>query len=457
MNERRPPAVESLLQKAGPLMAVFGRPLTTEALRTEMQTLREQFRAEGEAILPTEEQIVAQAEKRLQAWAAPSLQPVINASGVLLHTNLGRAPLSRATLQAMQIASQGYTNLEFDLQTGKRGSRLHHAESVLQRLTGSEAAVVVNNCAAAVLLALAALAKGKQALIARSQLVEIGGGFRIPEVMKQSGVKLLEVGTTNKVRLRDYAQAIEEAASATGKNPPPVILLSVHASNFKISGFTEEPSLAEMARLAQEQGLLLMQDLGSGALLDSARYGLEHEPTAQEALAAGADLVIFSGDKLLGGPQAGIILGKSALLDKIKSHPLARALRADKTRLAGLNATLLHYLKDEAEREIPLWRMISQSPQTLQARAKTWKNALGQGEVLPALSTVGGGSLPGQNLPTWAWSIKPRSAAKMLTRLRQQTPPVIARIEDGRIWCDPRSVLPEEEPALLKALSLTLQ
>jgi len=443
MNERHPPAVETLLKQAGALIETFGRPLTTEALRSALQEYRLQLRAGKEPI--ADPQLLAQAAQQLQAWTQPSLQPVINATGVILHTNLGRAPLSRAALQAMQAASQGYANLEFDLESGKRGSRLIHAEKLLQKLTGAEAALVVNNCAAAALLALSALAKGHYALIARSQLVEIGGGFRVPDVMKQSGAKLFEIGATNKVRLSDYAEALQTIAQKSTQNPPPALLLRVHTSNFKIIGFTEEPSLSEITQFAHQHQLIVMEDLGSGTLLDTAAYGLEHEPTAQEALAAGVDVLFFSGDKLLGGPQAGILLGRHSLLEKIKKHPLARALRADKTRLAALNATLLHYLKNEAEREIPIWRMMAEAPESLRRRALAWQSRAGQGEVLAAHSTIGGGSLPGQSLPTWVWSLNPPSAEKFLARLRQQTPPVIARIENDRVLLDPRTVLPEQD------------
>jgi len=306
-------------------------------------------RARDEALagldLPSNDSLLARVDSLLAEWTRPSLQTVINASGVILHTNLGRAPLSRAAIHAMQSVALGYSNLEFDLSSGKRGSRAVHAESLLQKLTGAESALAVNNNAAAVLLILSALAKGKRVVISRTQLVEIGGSFRVPDVMKQSGAKLAEIGATNKVRLRDYEEAIREGAAL------PAVVMRAHRSNFKIVGFTEEPELRKIADLAHKHDLPLVDDLGSGALLDTARYGLGHEPTVQESLAAGADIVCFSGDKLLGGPQAGIIVGKKELLDRIKKHPLARAVRADKLCLAALSATLLHYLKDEAERE----------------------------------------------------------------------------------------------------------
>ncbi len=444
-SPRALPAIDALLRESEDLAARFGRPLALRALREVVDEIREKILAGAAA--PSKQEILAEAAARLAAWSKLSLEPVINATGVILHTNLGRAPLSRAAIQAMTLASAGYTNLEFNLDTGKRGSRLIHAEAILQRLTGAEAAMVVNNCASAVLLALSALAKGKNVVIARSQLVEIGGGFRMPEVMKQSGAKLLEIGTTNKIHLADYADALSLPSSAAKS-----VFLHVHRSNFKLSGFTEEPELRAIADLAHSLGLPLLDDLGSGALLDTADFGLEHEPTVQEALAAGADLVMFSGDKLLGGPQAGIILGRKALLEKIKKHPLARALRADKSCLAGLDATLLHYLKDEAVREIPIWQMMAQTPQRLKLRAEDWQQRLGFGQVIPSESTVGGGSLPGQVLPTWALSLSAKSPDSFLKKLRQQSPPIDARAEAGRLLLDPRTVLEGQSEALIGAL-----
>jgi L-seryl-tRNA(Ser) seleniumtransferase len=362
---------------------------------------------------------------------------------VVLHTNLGRAPLSAAALRAAWEAAQGYATLEYDLAKGQRGSRLVHAEALLQRLTGAEAALVVNNNAAAVLLALTALARRRAVVIARSQLVEIGGGFRVPEVMKQSGARLLEVGATNRVHLSDYEQALEAM---------PALFLRAHRSNFRLLGFTSEPELGEIAACAHNAGLPLVDDLGSGAVLDTAKYGLGHEPMVQESLAAGADLVCFSGDKLLGGPQAGILIGRGDLVAKLKKHPLARAVRADKLCLAALSATLLHYLKDEAEREIPIWRMIAAPPEALHARALAWQQALGRGEVLRGESTVGGGSLPGETLPTWLLALEVPSAKTCLAALRANRPPVIARAQDERVMLDPRTVLPEQEGALLEAV-----
>ncbi len=443
------PSVDQLLQTptAGGWVASFGRPLTLEALRLALAQARQDFPQTD--TIPESAALLEQARQLLLDWTAPSLVPVINATGVVLHTNLGRAPLSRAAIQAMQDVAAGYSNLEYNLPAGKRGSRLVHAEALLQRLLGVEAALVVNNNAAAVLLALSALAKRRAVVISRSQLVEIGGGFRVPDVMKQSGAKLLEIGTTNRVHLADYEAALSEAS--------PALVMRAHRSNFHILGFTAEPTLAEIAALAHQHNVPLVDDLGSGALLDTARYGLGHEPTVQESLAAGADLVCFSGDKLLGGPQAGIIVGRADLVARLRKHPLARAIRADKLCLAALSATLLHYLKDEAESWIPIWRSIAAAPESLQQRAQAWAEALGQGEVIAAQSTVGGGSLPGEMLPTFVLALAVASPNRLAERLRRATPPVIARLEEDRLIFDPRTVLPEQDSLLIDMIRRQLK
>jgi L-seryl-tRNA(Ser) seleniumtransferase len=443
------PSIERSLQTqtAAELIAKYGRPLVLVALRATLDDVRTRFKAEQITTLPTMDQILSQAEILLLAWTTPTLIPVINASGVILHTNLGRAPLSDASIRAMDAVSRGYSNIEYDLEKGQRGSRLIHAESVLQNLTGGQAAVVVNNCASAVMLVLAALANKQRVVIARTQLVEIGGGFRVPDVMKQSGAKLVEVGTTNRVHLRDYEEALKE---------PAALVMHVHRSNFKLVGFTEEPELEDIVNTAHLANVPVVNDLGSGALLNTAKYGLAHEPTVQESLAAGVDLVCFSGDKLLGGPQAGIILGNGLMMAKIRKHPLARALRADKTCLAGITATLLHYMRDEAEREIPIWRMISLTLEQIRSRADTWRKQLGQGEVLQSESTVGGGSLPGETMPTYCLSLKVKSPEKFLKKLREGRPPIIARTDEDWIMIDPRTVLPGQEGALLVGLKNAL-
>jgi L-seryl-tRNA(Ser) seleniumtransferase len=452
MSELRElPSVEQLLQTrdAQNLVELYSRPSTLEAIRVTLAELRAQHTAQES--LPQWQGILSMAQAKLVIWHKPTLVPVINASGVVLHTNLGRAPLSQAALAALQAVASGYSTLEYDLDGGKRGSRLAHAEELLTRLTGAEAAMVVNNNAAAVLLVLMALARHKRVVISRTQLVEIGGGFRLPDVMSQSGAKLVEVGATNRVHLSDYEEALRE---------PAALVLHAHHSNFRIIGFTSEPELAELAGVAHRLGADMIDDLGSGALLDTARYGLGHEPTVQESLAAGVDLVCFSGDKLLGGPQAGIIIGRSELLAKLKRHPLARALRADKLCLASLSATLLHYLKGEAEKQVPVWRMIA-APQTyLRERAEQWKACLRplpiEAAVIPGLSTVGGGSLPGETLPTFLLALRVAHPDRFLAQLRKATPPVIARVEADRVVLDPRTVLPEQDELLYNILRETL-
>lgn len=451
------PSIDFLLQDPSTieLINVYGRSLTVEALRKVLAGYRQQMLSVPKAEAPRSEKksgydqlsFFADVSEQLEIWLKPSLVPVVNATGVILHTNLGRAPLSQDAILAVQQASTGYTNLEYDLERGTRGSRLVHAESLLKCLTGAEAALVVNNNAAALLLILTALARRRRVVISRSQLVEIGGGFRIPEVMLQSGAKLVEVGTTNRVYLHDYEEALQK---------PAVLILRAHQSNFRMIGFTTEPSLSELVAAAHDHQIYLIDDLGSGVLLDTARYGLTHEPTVQESLAAGADLICFSGDKLLGGPQAGIILGKEILLSKLKKHPLSRALRPDKLCLAALSATLQHYLKDEAEVKIPIWRMISMPVDQIRSRAECWAAGLGVGEVVPALSTVGGGSLPEETLPTFVLALKVPQPNRFVGRLRSISPPIIARVEGERVIFDPRTVLVEEEGVLLAGVRTVL-
>jgi len=443
------PSIDQLLQDPIVIswLTEYGHPLTLEALRLSMDAVRGNYKISQH--IPDVAELLQQANGLLQDWASPSLQPVINATGVILHTNLGRAPLSASAIQALEAVSAGYSNLEYDLPGGKRGSRLVHAESLLTHLTHAEAALVVNNNAAAVLLVLSALAKRRAVVISRTQLVEIGGGFRIPDVMQQSGARLYEVGTTNRVHLSDYQAALADAS--------PALIMHAHRSNFRLTGFTSEPSLSELAEVAHQAAIPLVDDLGSGALLDTAHFGLGHEPMVSESLASGTDLVCFSGDKLLGGPQAGIIIGKADLISKLKRHPLARAIRADKLCLAALSATLLHYLKDEAINKVPIWRMIAAPADVLHQRAIHWSESLGIGEVIPSRSTVGGGSLPDETLPTFVLAISIRSPNRMLERLRRCQPPVIARLEEDRVIFDPRTVLLEQENDLLNAIYTALE
>jgi len=442
----RLPSVDKLLgyPEAQMLVTSFGHALTVDALRETLDDARSAIRAGGDA--PEAEALVEAAGCKLRAWTTPRPHPVINATGVIIHTNLGRAPLSTKANEAMWSVSQGYSDLEYDLASGERGHRMAAVEDLLCRVTGAESALVVNNNAGAVLLALIAHCAGREVIISRGQLVEIGGGFRIPEVLMQSGAKLVEVGTTNRTHRRDYEAALSDNTAA---------ILRAHSSNFRVMGFTAEVSIAEMVEIGQSRGVPVIDDLGSGALLDTAAYGLMHEPMPQESLAAGAALVCFSGDKLLGGPQAGIIIGQQRYVEPLKKHPLARALRADKLCLAALSATLTHYLKREAEREVPVWRMISMPPDEIAKRAKQWARKLKQAgivaEVIEGCSTVGGGSLPGETLPTWLVAIESDSPDELAARLRRNDPPVIARIEDGHLVLDPRTVAEGEEKTLLSA------
>lgn len=443
------PSIERLLQdpRAASLLSEFGRPLTLDAMRSILTSIRQD--AKADAAIPEVDEIFTRVTDWLYAVIQPTLQPVINASGVILHTNLGRAPLSNAAAMAARQAGTDYSSLEYDLAAGKRGSREVHAEDLLIRLTGAEAAMVVNNNAAAVLLALSALAKRRSVVISRTQLVEIGGGFRVPEVMKQSGARLVEVGTTNRVHLSDYLSALEEAS--------PALVLHAHSSNFRLIGFTSEPALKDVIDAAHEHGVVFLDDLGSGALLETADFDLAHEPTIQESLAAGADLVCFSGDKLLGGPQAGILVGRKEILQKLKKHPLARAVRADKLCLAALSQTLLHYLKDEAVVNIPVWQMIAASPDQIRDRAQRWMEELGCGSLKAGKSTVGGGSLPEETLPTTLLALDGFQPNQLLARLRSGTPPVIARVEENCVVFDPRTVLPGQDEALLNAIRKSTQ
>ncbi len=446
---RRLPSLDALLQEPGleEVIRVFGRITVRDSARIALERARAAIR-HGESA-PDIPWLTATITEVLQATVAPTLKPAINATGVIIHTNLGRAPLSQAARQAMEAVALGYSNLEFQLDAGRRGSRYIHAEQLLCRLTGAEAALVVNNNAAAVTLVLRTVAAGKEVIISRGELPEIGGGFRIPEILQQSGATLVEVGTTNRTRLSDYAQAI---------SPETAALLKVHCSNFRVVGFTAAVDIAELAELAARQNppLTVVNDLGSGTLLDTRPFGLAYEPTVQDSVAAGADLTTFSGDKLLGGPQAGIIVGKRAWIERLRRQPLTRALRVDKTTLAALQATLLAYVRGTATEEIPVWQMISTPPQTLAARAEAWRTKLAAAGVECALrpgeSAVGGGSLPGETLPTTLLAIPVPHPDTLAKRLRTGPTAVIPRIEEDQLLFDPRTVLPAQDSMLVQAV-----
>jgi L-seryl-tRNA(Ser) seleniumtransferase len=448
---RQLPSVDRLLQSPAvqSLVAEHGHDETVDAIRAVLDDARQHIL---DGATPSSLESLAEAvQTHFRAQRQGRLQPVINAAGVIIHTNLGRAPLSQATLQAMMAISGGYSNLEFDLGAGARGGRGASVQRLLVRLTGAEAALAVNNNASAVLLVLTALVAGRGVVISRGQLVEIGGGFRVPDVMRQSGARLVEVGTTNRTHLRDYGQALEEHDDIGA-------LLRAHRSNFQLVGFVTEPTLAEMADLAHANELVVIDDLGSGALLDTAAYGLDHEPMVQESVAAGADIVCFSGDKLLGGPQAGLIVGRADLVDRVRRHPWARAVRMDKVALAGLVATLEHYAKAEGPDQVPVWQMISRPAAEIKRQSQRWARRLRRtglvAEVTEGRSAVGGGSLPGGTLPTWWVALAVPSPDDLAARLRLGEPPVIARIEDNRLLLDPRTVLPGQEQMLLAAIEM---
>jgi L-seryl-tRNA(Ser) seleniumtransferase len=452
MQFRNLPSVDAVLSDPdlAEFLAHYRREWLVDLARQRLDQARQAIRRGGDA--PSAAAVAASVRLDVSAMVLPSPHRVINATGVIIHTNLGRAPLSKAASDAAVMAAQGYSDLELDVTTGRRGSRQAHLQSLVRALTGAEAALVVNNNAAAVLLGLSALANRKEVIVSRGEAVEIGGGFRIPDVLKQSGAILVDVGTTNRTYVRDYEDAITGDTGA---------FIKAHASNFRVEGFTASVGPEELVELGRRRGIPVLHDVGSGCLLRSEKYGLAHEPTPQESVAAGVGLTFFSGDKLLGGPQAGIIVGEKSLVQQLERHPLARAIRIDKLSLASLTATLVHYLKQEAEREIPIWRMISAPPEAVKQRARFWQITLeAPAAVRPTRSAIGGGSLPGETLPSWALAVScagiEGGAEEVMRRLRSGDPPVIARIEDDQVLLDPRTVPPEEDGALLKGLALAL-
>ena len=448
---RRLPGVDTVIsdERIARLLARYPHDLLVNLVREQLEKARELISSGNQS--PSLDDIVQSVSTQLDKLENPILRPVINATGIVIHTNLGRAPLSKETITAMDTVSRDYSNLEFDLPTGRRGSRYVHIEDLLCRLSGAEAGMIVNNNASAVLLTLSAIAKRKEVIVSRGEAVEIGGSFRIPDVMRQSGARLVEVGTTNRTYIDDFREAITPSTAA---------LMRVHSSNFQVIGFTHTVTLEEMTELGQQANLPVLDDLGSGCFLDTSEYNLAPEPMVQQSVSAGVGIACFSGDKLLGGPQAGIIVGKKKLVDKLKKHPLARAVRTDKTRIAGLAATLLHYLRGEAVEKIPIWRMIAASPDEIASRAVAWAEAFGKkAEVIDGESMVGGGSLPGSTLPTRLVAIgrngaMSASAVQALARkLRNSREiPVIGRINEDVLLLDPRSVLPEEDEIVINIL-----
>jgi L-seryl-tRNA(Ser) seleniumtransferase len=441
------PSVDAVLRESAvvALSEEFGRDMVVDWVRRTLSELREQR--------PTEfSDAPALVHERIQRKAVEArllrLRPVINATGIVLHTNLGRAPLADAAIQAIVEASRN-TNVEIDLENGKRSHRGRQVEELWRTLTGTEASSVVNNCAAATLLTLQAIAAGKEVVVSRGQLIEIGGSYRLPDVFRMSGAILREVGTTNRTRLSDYESAINENTAA---------LLRVHPSNFQVVGFTESVGIKELAELAHERDLVAIDDVGSGALVDLTPFGLPDEPTIADSLRDGADLVLFSGDKLLGGPQCGVILGKAELVERLKKSPLARALRVDKLTLAALHATLSIYARGKAFEEIPVLRMLTRTAEEIKTDAEELASRLGSAVnavVKQSESYTGGGSLPTQSLPSFVVSLRPSSinADELAKRLRIGTPSIVARVERDAVLIDLRTVLENQKSALAEGIN----
>lgn len=432
----------SLVEVSG----LYPRTFIVDEVRRELAAVRASIRNGRAASVDITSGVIAKsiADSVNGRWrAAP--RRVINATGVILHTNLGRAPLSEDAANAARRAALGYSDLEYDIKTAGRGSRHSHVSSLLSTVTGAEAGIAVNNNAAAALLALSTLAgHGGDVIVSRSEAVEIGGGFRVPDVMAQSGAKLVDVGTTNRTYARDYESAI---------GPNTAAILKVHRSNFAISGFVHEDPLTDIVAVAKRHNIPLIHDLGSGCLVDTSVYGVEHEPTVQESVDVGAHLTLFSGDKLLGGPQAGIVVGEAELVGRVSRHPLARAVRIDKMTLAALNATLRSYVRGAATEELPILRMMAVTLDELDDVAKQWSQEI-ESEVVDGRTAIGGGSAPGQTLPTRRLMISTEIPAETIAeQMRSYSPSVIGRIEDERFYLDPRTVLPEERGIVTEALA----
>lgn len=441
---RNIPKVDILLEEESVKNAIslYGREAVVEVIREEMEALRDFIKTceeEEEAVKRTEN-LVQNIVRHVEHIHRPDMRPVINGSGTILHTNLGRAPISQEHMEYVGAVATGYSNLEYDLEGGKRGERYSHFEEILCKITGAEAAMAVNNNAASVMLILSTLGKGKEVVVSRGELVEIGGKFRVPDVMEQSGAKLVEVGTTNKTHFKDYEDAITEETS---------VLLKVHTSNYRIVGFTDTVPVAELVPLGEKYDIPVVEDLGSGVLIDLAKYGLEHEPTVQESIQAGADVVCFSGDKLLGGPQAGIIIGKKKYIDRMKKNQLTRALRIDKFTATTLDVVLREYLSEEkAIQNIPVLRMIAESLEEVTKKARTLARMMKAEKfdadirVEACESQIGGGSLPLERIPSMSVTIKPSviSTAELEERMRHLPVPIIPRTTNDRVVIDVRTV-----------------
>jgi L-seryl-tRNA(Ser) seleniumtransferase len=435
---RRLPAMHRLLEE--PAVLEFGARLGRETIKRAAEQVLDRARASGAA--RAYETIVAAVVERLRDVALLGMIPAINATGILAHTNLGRVPLAREALAAVERLCAGYSNLEFDLTAGERGSRYDRVTAAIRDVTGAEDALVVNNCAAAVLLILDTWCKGREAIVARGQLVEIGGGFRIPEVLERSGAIVREVGTTNRSYLHDYENAL---SARTG------LLLRVHPSNYRIEGFACDVGGAELAGLGRRAGVTVVEDLGSGALVDLAEYGLPHERTVGDALRDGIDLVTFSGDKLLGGPQAGLIVGSARAIARLRTNPLLRALRVDKMTLAALGATLQLYRDGASRSRIPLYRMLGATLDELRERAKPYRAAMPRASVVDSDAYLGGGALPQARVASIAVALPTPHPDVLAAALRRENPAIVARIEDGRLLFDLRTIAPDEDERVIAA------
>ena len=441
------PSVDKLLatDESKALVEIYSHGALVTLARDSLQAARQCISDGGSA--PSLEALVGEIARKAKTLWKSSPRRVINATGVVIHTNLGRVPLSEEAAKAAMEAGAGYSDLEINLEKGERGGRDATLKSLVSRLTGAESALAVNNNAAALHLILSVLALGRDVIVSRGEAVEIGGGVRVPEILSASGARLVEVGTTNRTYLSDYRNAITENTA---------LFLKVHSSNFKVIGFTEAPDTGALAALGQESGIPVVHDVGSGCLIDTRDFGLSDEPRPQDSISAGMDLVAFSGDKLLGGPQAGIIAGRQVLISELARHPLARAARIDKMTMAALTATLLHYLKEEHLDKVPVWRMISMPLETIKLRALEWRDSIGNGvDVVETTSAIGGGSLPGDTLPTWALRVRPPNVVtvdSLAKSLRTGPTPVLGRIDNDALLLDPRTVLTEQEAALKEAV-----
>lgn len=446
------PSVDAILRnnKVQGLLETFPRNVITNITRDVLTEARLSIKNGGES--RSFDQLTAQIADRAKTISQNWPNVVINATGVILHTNLGRSPLSHRTTEAATTSASLYSDVELSLSTGKRGNRNTHISNLIAEVTESKAGIAVNNNAAGVLLTLAAIAGEKQVknqvIVSRGESVEIGGGFRIPDVMRQSGATLVEVGTTNRTYTSDYESAINSETAA---------ILKVHPSNFVVDGFTHAPELKEIVAVGKRHGVPVLNDLGSGCLIDTRKYGLKQEPQVQSSISDGATLTLFSGDKLIGGPQAGLIAGEQKWIDLVSKHPLARAVRIDKVALSAISATLVSYLTGTHEKEIPIWTMIALSESNLADRSENWRSKTGTGTIERSRSTIGGGSLPGQTLPTSVLSIDPAGKIEDFVRALRESPvAVVARIENNRVILDPRTVLPDQDDAVIEAIKFAL-